>query len=63
MVDWSYIDTKYPTKLNKDSMTKEEWRKERTIELYDYLPQTTLEERRTYTDIRDAVIELNYTFF
>lgn len=63
MVDWDYIDTKYPTSLNKDSMPADLFRKERTIELYDYLPQTTLEERYTYTDIRDAVIELNYTFF
>lgn len=57
------IDEKYPSKLNKDELSKEEYRKLRTIELYDYLPQTTLEERRQYTDIRDAVIEMNYTFF
>ena len=63
IVDWNYIDAKYPTKLDKESMTKEEYCKQRTLELYDYLPQTTLEERRTYTDIRDAVIDLNYTFF
>ena len=57
------VDVKYPTKLDKEHLTKEEWRKLRTIELYDYLPLTTLEERFTYTDIRDAVIELNFTFF
>lgn len=57
------IDQKYPTHLDKNAMSKEEWRKLRTLELYDYLPQTTLEERYTYTDIRDAVVELNYTFF
>ena len=57
------VDVKYPTKLDKDSLSKADWRKLRTIELYDYLPQTTLEERFKYTDIRDAVIELNYTFF
>ncbi len=62
-VDWSYIDAKYPTKLDKDNLTKAEFRKKRTIELYDYLPLTTLEERNTYKDIRDAVIDLNYTFF
>ena len=55
--------SKYPTKLDKDSLSKAEWIKLRTIELYDYLPQTTLEERYTYTDIRDEIIELNYTFF
>lgn len=55
--------SKYPTKLDKESMTQADWVKQRTLELYDYLPQTTLEERFTYTDIRDEVIELNYTFF
>lgn len=63
MVDWRVIDEKYPSKLDKASLSAEAYRKERTLELYDYLPQTTLEERFTYTDIRDAVIELNYTFF
>lgn len=62
-VDWKAIDAKYPTELDKEKMSEAEFRKQRTIELYDYLPQTTLEERRTYTDIRDAIIEMNYTFF
>lgn len=62
-VDWKLIDSKYPSKLNKDELSEAEFRKQRTIELYDYLPQTTLEDRRTYTDIRDAIIEMNYTFF
>lgn len=62
-MNWDDIDKKYPSKLDKSSLSKEEWRKLRTIELYDYLPQTTLEERNTYTDIRDAVIDLNFTFF
>lgn len=62
-VNWAYIDSKYPTKFNKDEMTQADFRKERTIELYDYLPQTSLEERATYLDIRDAVIDLNYKFF
>ncbi len=62
-MDWDVINSKYPSKLDASTLTKDEWRKLRTIELYDYLPQTTLEERYTYTDIRDAVIELNYTFF
>ena len=62
-VNWNNIDTKYPTKLVKDKLSEAEFRKQRTIELYDYLPQTTLEDRRTFTDIRDAIIEMNYTFF
>ena len=56
-------ESKWPTKLDKDKLSKQEWVKLRTLELYDYLPQTTLEERYTYTDIRDEIIELNYTFF
>lgn len=62
-VDWATIDNKYPSKLDKEELSASEYRNQRTIELYDYLPQTTLEDRRTYTDIRDAVIEMNYTFF
>ena len=62
-VNWNAIDTKYPSKLERNALTEAEFRKLRTIELYDYLPQTTLEERKTFTDIRDAVIEMNYTFF
>lgn len=52
-----------PTKLDRNSMTKEEWRKARTQELYDMLPLTTLEERMQHTEIRDEIIELNYSFF
>jgi len=62
-VEWSYIDAKYPTKLDRNNLTEAEFRKQRTIELYDYLPLTTLEERNKFKDIRDAVIDLNYTFF
>lgn len=62
-VDWKVIDAKYPSKLDKDALTEAEFRKQRTVELYDYLPQTTLEDRATYLDIRDAIIEMNYTFF
>lgn len=62
-VNWKKIDEKYPTKLDRNNMAKEEYRKLRTVELYDYLPLTTLEERATYTDIRDAVIDLNFAFF
>ena len=53
-----------PTKLNRsDYKTKKAWIKARTIELYDMLPQTTLEEREKYTDIREEIIKLNYSFF
>jgi hypothetical protein len=52
-----------PTKLDKSSMSEKEWIKARTQELYDMLPLTTLEERNSYTDIRDEIIALNYSFF
>lgn len=54
--------SKYPTKVPK-SLSDSEWRKQRTLELYSYLPQTSLEDRYKYTDIRDEVIYLNYKFF
>jgi len=62
-VDWSIINKKYPTKLDRANMTEAEFRKQRTIELYDFLPMTSLEDRMKFHDIRDAVIDLNYTFF
>ena len=52
-----------PTKLDRNMMSKKDWIKARTQELYDMLPQTTLEERNTHTEIRDEIIELNYSFF
>ena len=52
-----------PTKLDRNSMKKKDWIKARTQELYDMLPQTTLKERDSYTEIRDEIIELNYSFF
>ena len=52
-----------PTKLNRsDFKTKKAWIKARTLELYDMLPQTTLAEREQYTEIRDEIIRLNYSF-
>lgn len=57
------IESKYPTKLDKDKLSNTEWIKQRTLELYSYLPQTSLEDRAKYTDIRDEVIFLNYNFF
>lgn len=44
-------------------MKKQDWIKARTLELYDMLPQTTLAERNKFTDIRDEIIQLNYSFF
>ena len=69
-----------PTKLDRSSMNSMEWVKQRTLELYDMLPQANitpnmtkeerqaeidrcLAERNSYQDIRDEVIELNYSFF
>lgn len=43
-------------------MTSEEIKAE-TIRLYDLLPQDDEEARKVRIDIRDKVIELNYTFF
>ena len=57
------VDDLYPTKLDKKHLSSGEWIKFRTIELYDFLPQTTLEERDSYRIIRDEVIRLNYKFF
>lgn len=42
--------------------TKVEYTKRRTLELYDMLPQAKA-ERMKRLDIRDQVIELNYSFF
>jgi len=52
-----------PTKLDRNSMDKATWIKVRTQELYDMLPQTTLAERNNYTEIRDEIVALNYSFF
>ena len=52
-----------PVVRRRRNETKTEWIKRYTNILYDQLPQTTLEERATYIDIRDKVIELNYNFF
>lgn len=52
-----------PTKLDYKNMKRNDWVKARTQELYDMLPQTTLEERNTFTNIRDEIVEINYSFF
>ena len=66
----------YPSRI-KRSLSDAEWRKQRTIELYDYLPKfsdltreyskqeidETLRERAACTDIRDEIVYINYKFF
>lgn len=54
--------SKYPCHVSP-ALSDSEWRKQRTLELYSYLPQTSLEERAKYTDIRDEVIFINYSYF
>lgn len=58
-----YQKPQYPSQLNRDDYTAAQWVKVRTLELYSFLPQTSLEERFTYTGIRDEVINLNYKYF
>lgn len=48
--------SKYPTQLDINSMTKAEWTKQRTIELYSYLPQANISEDMTKEE-KDAEIE------
>lgn len=55
--------SQYPSHLNSDDYNATDWVKARTIELYDYLPQTSLEDRFKFTGIRDEVIHLNYKYF
>lgn len=55
--------SRYPSHLNSEDYSPTEWIKSRTIELYDFLPQTSLEERFTFTSIRDEIIYLNYKYF
>lgn len=50
------IDRKYPTQLDVEHLTKEEFRKQRTIELYSYLPQANISEDMTKEE-KEAEIE------
>lgn len=52
-----------PVVRKKKHETKTEYIKRYTNILYDLLPQTSLEDREQYHDIRDKIIELNYSFF
>lgn len=47
---------------NYDGISKSEYIKQRTLELYDSLPQDE-ESRKRRLDVRDEVIQLNYSFF
>ncbi len=51
------VDSEY------ENIDKNEYVKNRTIELYDKLPMTSLEDRKACTEIRDEIIELNYSYF
>lgn len=50
------MESKYPTKLDKSSMSNAEWVKQRTIELYDYLPQANISDDMTKEE-KDIEIE------
>ena len=52
-----------PVVRRRKNETKTEWIKRYTNILYDLLPQTSLEDRAKFLDIRDKIIELNYSFF
>lgn len=52
-----------PVAFRRKKETKNEYIKRYTNLLYDQLPQTGLEERGKYIEIRDKIIELNYAFF
>lgn len=45
-----------------DGISKKEYVKQRTLELYDMLPDDEA-GRKARTDIRDEIIQLNYSFF
>lgn len=51
---------KYPSKYDPSSMEEQEYVKLRTLELYDYLPQDSLQHRYQFVDIRDEIVGLNY---
>ena len=52
-----------PVVFQRKHESKTEFIKRYTNLLYDALPQTGLEERAKHLDIRDKIIELNYSFF
>lgn len=52
-----------PLAFKRKSETKNEFTKRYTNLLYDQLPQTSIEDREQYTEIRDKIIEINKGFF
>lgn len=48
--------------VEKEGLSKKEYIKQRTLELYDSLPQDE-NNRKSRTDVRDEIIDLNYPFF
>lgn len=52
-----------PIVRRRKNESKTEYIKRYTNILYDQLPQTSLEDREKFHDIRDKIIELNYSFF
>ena len=52
-----------PIVHQRKNESKTDYIKRYTNILYDCLPQTSLEDREKYHDIRDKIIELNYGFF
>lgn len=53
-------NTKYPSRFHQEQMDEQEYVKARTLELYSYLPQDSLEHRFQFVDIRDEIVQLNY---
>ena len=51
---------RYPSQYDQREMQEVDYVKLRTLELYTYLPQDSLEHRFQFTDIRDEILELNY---
>lgn len=52
-----------PIVFKKKGESEKSYIKRYTNILYDTLPQTSLEDREEYIEVRDKVIELNYKFF
>lgn len=52
-----------PSVRRKKNESETDYIKRYTNILYDLLPQTSLEDREQYHEIRDKIIELNYKFF
>lgn len=51
---------RYPSRYDFTTMNESEYVKARTLELYSYLPQDSLQHRFKFTEIRDEILGLNY---